>query len=78
MFSTLAVAESVPVPSKRPQTFYASPEILKEIRQRMAEQQVAPAYRVSKFRHNNYEVMVKDTDKEAVLEHLRNFNIEGY
>lgn len=70
-------AESTPIPSKRPETFYASPEMLKEIKRRMAVQN-QPVYKAVKSKPHNksYDVRVNEADADAILKHIRSMNLE--
>ena len=71
--------ESTPIPSKRPETFYASPEMLKEIRRRMITQhQNKPIYQAVKSKPHsyNYEVQINEADADIILEHVRGMNLE--
>lgn len=67
-----------PLPSRRPQTFYASPEMLKQIRERMQAQSGTPQYRAVKEKKHKDEIRVSDPDKNQVLKYLRDFHIEDY
>lgn len=81
LYTPSVVAENLPVPSKRPETFYASPEMLKQIRRRMdseGQNHSKPRYKAVKSKRHNYDIIVNDTDADQILDHVREMNLERY
>ena len=78
-FSAESMASgSAPLPSRHPETFYASPELLREIKRRMDMSKISARDQDFKAQNDNDDLSVKDADKDLLLRHLQSFHIENF